>query len=486
MQENELETLELMRSFWADVFDPAIEIHSGEIAKKLGDGALVVFPSAVEAVKCALAIQLGMIARYPVTDFRLRIGINIGDIIVENNDFFGDGVNIAARLEGLSPAGGIAISQLVQGEINGKVPFEFDCIGRQELKNILKPVEVWTWSPATSQDEGRQTLLIHKPGASVQEISIGASTKPDRRDGVFGGALSSLFLLTLVAFFVVALVSLVFVDVQKLIFGPAKNYAYDYHLIEEFRDCDDCPQMVSVAGPRYGHLLSRGSKPVAGDVLKFSISKYEVTNSEYVFFLNNSDQKFSDDWLKLNSEFKSSKIALEGDTFKVLSGFEQYPVTHVSWLGATAYTGWLSSFTRRKYRLPNKEEWEFAHKAGTTSQFFFGDGILRACEYSNIPDWELGDVESDRRVLKCRDGAVGVTSVGQYKPNPFNLYDTMGNVREWTLDCFEGETKSCDNRIFVGGSFSKIRWDDTGLLDYYSLITHATEDLGFRVLAESK
>jgi class 3 adenylate cyclase/TolB-like protein/Tfp pilus assembly protein PilF len=135
-----------------EVFSPKIKQHQGRIVKSTGDGMLAEFPSVVEAVSCAVEVQCGMSLRNAGVpeDQRLafRIGINVGDVIAEPEDIFGDGVNIAARLEGLAEPNGICISQTVHEQIRDKLSYQFDDLGAQELKNIARPMRVFALRPA--------------------------------------------------------------------------------------------------------------------------------------------------------------------------------------------------------------------------------------------------------------------------------------------------------------------------------------------------
>ena len=130
-----------------EMIDPAIAAYSGRIVKLMGDGALVEFASAVDAVTCAIEIQKRLMERDPggsdADPIRFRIGINIGDIIIEGDDILGDGVNIAARIEGIAEPGGISISEDVWRQVQGKVAANFVDIGEQSLKNIATPVRVY-------------------------------------------------------------------------------------------------------------------------------------------------------------------------------------------------------------------------------------------------------------------------------------------------------------------------------------------------------
>ena len=144
-------TLRALKACRRELIDPAIAAHHGLIVKTVGDGVLVEFPSAVEAVACAISIQRGIAARNEsVPEERrltLRIGINVGDVIVDQGDIFGDGVNVAARLETLCQPGGLCISRAVRDQVRDRLPLAFDDLGEQTLKNIGRPVRVFGLTP---------------------------------------------------------------------------------------------------------------------------------------------------------------------------------------------------------------------------------------------------------------------------------------------------------------------------------------------------
>ena len=140
-------TLERLKALRRELVDPKIAEHHGRIVKTTGDGLLVEFASVVDAVRCAVEVQRAMIARNDgVPDHRrieIRIGINVGDIIVEDGDIYGDGVNIAARLEGLAEPGGVCVSRTVITQTRGKLDFPVEDLGEQALKNIAQPIHVF-------------------------------------------------------------------------------------------------------------------------------------------------------------------------------------------------------------------------------------------------------------------------------------------------------------------------------------------------------
>jgi len=140
-------TLERLKAHRSQLLDPKIKEHRGRIVKTTGDGLLVEFPSVVDAARCAVEMQRGMIDRNAgVPDARriaFRIGVNLGDIIADGRDIYGDGVNIAARLEALAEPGGICISRVVRDQIRDKLRYPFEDMGEQTVKNIARPVRTY-------------------------------------------------------------------------------------------------------------------------------------------------------------------------------------------------------------------------------------------------------------------------------------------------------------------------------------------------------
>jgi adenylate cyclase len=141
MEQDEASTLGRVKAAFA-AFKPTLAEHNGRLVKLMGDGALIEFASAVDAVTCALALQRNAFASDP--DLRFRMGINLGDVIVEDDDIFGEGVNIAARLQAFAQPGGIALSQTVREHIGGKIRVTFQDLGAIAVKNIERPVHIFT------------------------------------------------------------------------------------------------------------------------------------------------------------------------------------------------------------------------------------------------------------------------------------------------------------------------------------------------------
>src|SRR6266567_3288426 len=172
MGTDEMGTLTSLKSHRRELVDSGIAEHRGRIVKTTGDGMLVEFASAVDAVRCAVEVQRGMIERNAAVPIErrieFRIGINVGDIIEDGGDIFGDGVNVAARLESIAERGGICISRQALDQIEGKLKLEFRELGRQNLKNISRPIEVYA-------------INLDEAGTAASRVLTAANLKQDIR-----------------------------------------------------------------------------------------------------------------------------------------------------------------------------------------------------------------------------------------------------------------------------------------------------------------
>ena len=175
MGTDEVGTLRTLKAHRRELIDPAIAGHRGRIVKTTGDGMLVEFASVVDAVACAVAIQRGMLSRNAEEpeDKRVvfRIGINVGDIIIDGDDIFGDGVNIAARLESLCEPGGLCISRTANEQIRDKLALSFADLGEQTVKNIASAVGVFGLAAkdiaALPEEELPQAPETAKPAVEI-------------------------------------------------------------------------------------------------------------------------------------------------------------------------------------------------------------------------------------------------------------------------------------------------------------------------------
>ena len=170
-------TLRQLKAHRKELVDPKITEHRGRIVKTTGDGILVEFVSVVDAVRCAVDIQRGMIERNAEVPadkhIQFRIGINVGDIISDGNDIYGDGVNVAARLEGLADPGGICVSRVVHDQVRDKLSFAFEDMGEKSVKNIARPIGVHR-----VQISDRAPPVMLNPVASAANTDSVSATRP--------------------------------------------------------------------------------------------------------------------------------------------------------------------------------------------------------------------------------------------------------------------------------------------------------------------
>jgi adenylate cyclase len=178
-------TLERLKALRQELVDPKIAEHHGRIVKTTGDGMLVEFASVVDAVRCAVAVQQAMLERNTgiaaASRLELRIGINLGDVIVEADDLYGDGVNIAARIEALADAGGVLVSNTVHDHVRDRLPFVFEDLGEQQVKNIARPVRVYRVRP--------ESPLPDPPPRSPDQVRGGEGSAGSARVGAAGAPL---------------------------------------------------------------------------------------------------------------------------------------------------------------------------------------------------------------------------------------------------------------------------------------------------------
>src|SRR5215204_4377314 len=164
-------TLVQWKAHWTALIEPKTKEHRGRIVRVVGDGIQVEFASVIDAMRCAIEVQCGMAERntdVPVDKrIEFRMGINFGELIVEDGDFWGDGVNIAARLEALADPGGICVSGRVQEDVEGKLDISFEDAGEQQLKNIARPVRVYRVRFEGAAISAPALVLPDKPSIAV-------------------------------------------------------------------------------------------------------------------------------------------------------------------------------------------------------------------------------------------------------------------------------------------------------------------------------
>ncbi|MGZ3277943.1 MAG: formylglycine-generating enzyme family protein [Caulobacteraceae bacterium] len=240
-----------------------------------------------------------------------------------------------------------------------------------------------------------------------------------------------------------------------------------------FSDCPDvCPVMVRVPGGSFqmgdaSGLAQSDEGPVhAVTVPAFAAGAYEVTQAEFAAFV--AATGFTAPAGCQTDSVQSGRWRFYPDANWRNPGFptgDRLPVVCVSWADANAYTAWLSQKTGKRYRLLSEAEWEYAARAGTSTQYWWGDSPDALCAYANGPDASAKTKFPQWPAAACDDGQALAAPVGSFKPNAFGLYDMAGNAWEWTADCYEADYDvqprngtaytggGCFRRVLRGGSW---------------------------------
>ncbi|WP_441234534.1 SUMF1/EgtB/PvdO family nonheme iron enzyme [Bradyrhizobium sp. 930_D9_N1_4] len=440
-----------------ELIEPSIVEHHGKLVKTTGDGFLAIFDSPVEAVRCGIVIQQSMVGRNASLPkhhwIEYRIGVNLGDVIIEADDVYGDGVNIATRIEGIADPGQVYISGGIYEQIKHKLVCGYESLGDRKVKNITDPVRVYRVLPdATSFNRIRKrresvllillslTLLIIAGGvlwyllveprsqmahqAAAPASPLAESPRPPssessaaRQDVPPPPSASSIAKQD---------VPLPPSPVPPLVSSPAPPQA-----VPETQPAPSIapPAAAAVREPEMvpvrGGIFSMGSnddlseKPVRRVTVKpFVIGKYPVTVREW-------------------NECAAAKAC-----GFVAAGKDDAPVTNVSWSDAKTFVTWLANATGKPYRLPSEAEWEYAARGGTQSKYWWGDQ----------PQPGMANCKN------CADvaGVEQPVKVGSFKPNPFGLFDMGGSVDQWVEDCWHRSYQGApsDGSPWLGGECS--------------------------------
>ncbi|SDT47370.1 SUMF1/EgtB/PvdO family nonheme iron enzyme [Bradyrhizobium canariense] len=405
-----------------DLIEPSIAEHHGRLVKTTGDGFIAIFDSPVEAVRCSIVIQQNLVGRnapLPKNSWiEYRIGVNLGDVIVETDDVYGDGVNIASRLEGLADPGQVYISGGIYEQIKHKVVCGYESLGDRKVKNITDPVRVYRVLPDAAAfnktRKRRENLLIFLLGITLLIIAGGVLWyllwQPRGKVGDQASAPSSSP-----------------VVLPKLRPAPSESGAASPTMpLSQPSATAPAQSAPSVHEPETvvlrGGSFAMGSnedsseKPIHQVTVKpLAIGKYPVTIREW-------------------NECAAAKACAF-----VAAGQDDAPVTNVSWTDAQQYVTWLAVTTKKPYRLPSEAEWEYAARAGTQTKYWWGEKLqsgMASCK-------DCTDVAAIDQPIK----------VGNFKPNPFGLYDMGGGVDQWVEDCWHKNYQGApvDGSPWTGG-----------------------------------
>ena len=391
-------TVARLKRIQRELIEPTIAEHHGRMIKTTGDGFLAIFDSPVEAVRCAIVIQQSMVGRNASLPRQhwivYRIGVNLGDVIVEPTDVYGDGVNIAVRLEGIAAPGEVYISGGVYEQIKNKLVCGYQSLGDRQVKNITDPVRVYRVLPdpaaIVSVRHRREVALIIVLSAALLAIAIGALWYFVKQQGIR-----------------TALKTPAAVQTPKVASPPApvetSPTARPAPVVAPQSSARPVtePEMTAIPGGSFamGSNDDASEKPTHQVSVKaFAVSKFPITVREW-------------------NECVAAKQCAD-----LASGTPDMPVTNVSWADAKQFVTWLAQATHKNYRLPSEAEWEYAARGGTQTKFWWGDQFrsgMASCK-------------------NCSDGSTGaqLVKVGSFEPNRFGLYDMGGTVDQWVEDCW--------------------------------------------------
>ena len=269
-----------------------------------------------------------------------------------------------------------------------------------------------------------------------------------------------------------------------------------------FRDCAECPELITVTPGQFVMGMAPGSPgydPDAGPAhtvrigSAYAVGKFEVTRAQFAAFVRDAAYTVR---AKGCNTIRGGRFHLDPRANWQSPGFAQTdsdPVVCVSWNDAKAYVGWLSRKSGKSYRLPSEAEWEFAARGGSDTMQYWPEGVASACRHASIADQSITKAVPGVKGFPCADGHEFTAPVGRFLPNQFGLYDMLGNVWEWTEDCWNEGYKgapadgsswiqgACTERVFRGGSWSsKPAVVHTAYRDREN-VDDRHDNLGFRV-----
>jgi formylglycine-generating enzyme required for sulfatase activity/class 3 adenylate cyclase len=426
-----------------DLIEPSIAEHHGKLVKTTGDGFIAIFDSPVEAVRCGIVIQQNMVGRNTSLPkhhwIEYRIGVNLGDVIIEADDVYGDGVNIASRLEGIADPGQVYISGGIYEQIKHKLVCGYESLGDRKVKNITDPVRVYRVLPDPAAfnrtRKRRENILIFLLSATLLVIAGGVLwymlLQPRGRVG--DQALAP-------------------------IAPPAETPKAPTPAAPAMKQAAPQPQLAPLGVPaaKQGAPLPQSASPTAPPAmptpqLASSVREPEMIALRGGSFLMGGNEDISE---KPVHQVTVKPFAIGKYPIMVrewnecaaakacgfaATGKDDAPVTNVSWSDARQYVAWLAEAKQKPYRLPSEAEWEYAARGGMQTKFWWGDQLQSGM--ANCKD--CTDVPAADQPVK----------VGSFKPNPFGLYDMGGGVDQWVEDCWHKNYQGApaDGSAWSGG-----------------------------------
>ena len=440
MQIDEEGTHNRVKRIERDLIEPSIVEHHGRLVKTTGDGFIAIFDSPVEAVRCSIVIQQNLVGRNAALPkhhwIEYRIGVNLGDVIIETDDVYGDGVNIATRLEGIAQPGEVYISGGIYEQIKHKLVCGYESLGDRHVKNITDPVRVYRVLPdpaALRENRNRRERIL----AFLLILALLI---------IAGGTLWYTFAPTGKLPSLVSAPVSPPAEVQKAPAAkrpappaqPAPTVAPTQQQAAPQPAPSPVPQPVPSPAPKQAAPLPPSASPAAPasqpTQAAAPIREPEMVSLRGGSFAMGSNEDVSEKPVRQVTvkPFAMGKFPVSVREWNACAaakacgftatGKDDAPVANVSWSDAKQYAAWLAETTRKPYRLPSEAEWEYAARGGTQTRYWWGDqfqaGMVNCRNCSDIP-------ANDQPV-----------KVGSLKPNPFGLFDMGGSVDQWVEDCW--------------------------------------------------
>jgi formylglycine-generating enzyme required for sulfatase activity/class 3 adenylate cyclase len=412
-----------------DLIEPSISEHHGKLVKTTGDGFIAIFDSPVEAVRCSIVIQQNLVGRNTSLPkhswIEYRIGVNLGDVIIETDDVYGDGVNIASRLEGIADPGQVYISGGIYEQIKHKLVCGYESLGDRKVKNITDPVRVYRVLPDPAafhrNRKRRENILVFLLGLTLLVIAGGVLwymlLQPRGKVGDQASAPVS---------------------------SPAEQPKAPAPAVKQAAPQTQPAPAAPPAQPQTAPAAKQAAPlpqsaspaPAASPTAQAAASVHEPEMSALRggSFAMGSNEEVSERPVHQATikPFAIGKFPVSVREWNecaaakacgfLAAGKEDAPVTNVSWSDAKQYVAWLAEATRKAYRLPTEAEWEYAARGGTQTKYWWGDQFqpgMANCK-------NCTDIAASEQPIK----------VGSFKPNPFGLYDMGGSVDQWVEDCW--------------------------------------------------
>jgi formylglycine-generating enzyme required for sulfatase activity/class 3 adenylate cyclase len=414
-----------------ELIEPSILAHHGRLVKTTGDGFISIFDSPVEAARCGIAIRQSMVERNALMPkhhrIEYRIGVNLGDVVTEPNDYYGEGINIASRLEAIAEPGDVYISGGIYEQIKHKLVCGYESLSDREVKNITDPVTVYRVLPDPDAFHGirtrRENILIFLLSLTLLVMASGAIWylfgQPHRKVGEEASVAGSQ-------------------ETQKTISSPLSIVKQATPLLQS-SSAVTAPQVVPQAQPFPSAQQSASQFQPTSAVLPATPSDAGVREPEMIairggsFVMGSNDDPTEKPTRQVTIKpFAMSQHPVSVREWNecaaakacgfVAAGNEDTPVTNTSWNDAKQFVGWLAATTRKAYRLPSEAEWEYAARGGTQTKYWWGNQFQSGMvNCNNCAD--VGNVEQPVRI-------------SSFRPNPFGLQDMGGGVDQWVEDCW--------------------------------------------------